>query len=94
MPGFWYAFNHSRIHNKYSDHPWLISAATSVQNFSGQIIIEKTILFSAQQVIVGSGTLKAGVYIVKSIDENLTKTSLRFLKEQDQDEVFIGKNDS
>ena len=38
-------------------------------------------------------TLQAGVYLNTIIDEDYSKNSLRFLKEQNKAAVVIGKND-
>lgn len=61
--------------------PAFSKATISIKNINGQTILKKQVQFNGLSARVNVAMLKAGIYVITVADVNLTKTSLRFIKE-------------
>ncbi len=61
--------------------PSFSKATISIKNITGQMILEKQVQFNGQSARVDVAMLKPGIYVITITDVDLTKTSLRFIKE-------------
>ena len=59
----------------------LAKATVLIQNAAGQTIIQKAVVFNAQLATVDVSRLRTGMYTLIIVNEDLTKSSLRFIKD-------------